>query len=177
MASSAPGMHRLASSRNASSSSSVNLQGQHSGKDQPTSTGAALKTLACFTCVGAAHNVSLKFENSVSPPSEHTMRQLCMLYTLPSNAPDWSRATEIIAVLQDAGGYDQGACLYRRTMSSTGQPRAEACSAQVARPGHLGDTTAHRCRSPLHTSQSTSSVFVCTPSASSAPVRRHLPFS
>jgi hypothetical protein len=54
-------------------------------------------------------------------------------------------------------------------MSSTGQPSAEACSAQVARPGHLGDTTAHRCRSPLHTSQSTSSVFVCTPSASIAP--------
>ena len=54
-------------------------------------------------------------------------------------------------------------------MSSTGQPRAEACSAQVARPGHLAETTAHRCRSPLHTSQSTSSVLVCTPSASIAP--------
>lgn len=54
-------------------------------------------------------------------------------------------------------------------MALVGQSRALTCSGQVALPGQVGDTTENRCRSPLHTSQSMSSVFVNTPSASLSP--------
>ena len=61
--------------------------------------------------------------------------------------------------------------LYRRTRLSGGASSAAQCSAQVTRPGRASLMTAHRCRSPLHSSQSVSSVLVYSPASSIAPAR------